>query len=152
MNKKKYALIVIAIFFSVYMFGCAKKEASLQKTQEPMTMEELETLSAKTTTVPESKTEVVQTAPVTETRPEAQLPPPGPYKPIAREIQTALKNAGLYIGAIDGKIGPKTLKAIEEFQKANGLSVDGKVGPKTWAVLSQYLNPPPTPATTSKKR
>jgi peptidoglycan hydrolase-like protein with peptidoglycan-binding domain len=68
------------------------------------------------------------------------LPPSGPYKPTDKEIQAALKNAGYYTGAIDGKIGPKSKKAIEDFQKANGLKVDGKVGPKTWAALSSYLN------------
>jgi peptidoglycan hydrolase-like protein with peptidoglycan-binding domain len=55
------------------------------------------------------------------------------------DIQTALKNAGFYAGAIDGKIGPRSRKAIEEFQKAKGLKVDGKVGPKTWAELERYL-------------
>jgi peptidoglycan hydrolase-like protein with peptidoglycan-binding domain len=56
------------------------------------------------------------------------------------EIQTALKNANFYTGSIDGKIGPKTKAAIEEFQKANGLTADGKVGPKTWQILGAYLN------------
>jgi peptidoglycan hydrolase-like protein with peptidoglycan-binding domain len=55
------------------------------------------------------------------------------------DIQTALKNAGYYAGKIDGKIGPMSKKAIEDFQKANGLTADGKVGPKTWAVLGKYL-------------
>lgn len=57
----------------------------------------------------------------------------------SKDIQTALKNAGFYAGAIDGKIGPKTKKAIEEFQRAKGLKVDGKVGPRTWADLETYL-------------
>lgn len=57
-----------------------------------------------------------------------------------QKIQTALKNAGLYNGAIDGKIGPATRKAIETFQKSNNLKVDGKVGPKTWAALEPYFN------------
>jgi len=56
-----------------------------------------------------------------------------------KEIQIALKAAGFYTGAIDGKIGPKSKKAIEEFQSAKGLKVDGKVGPKTWAELEKYL-------------
>jgi N-acetylmuramoyl-L-alanine amidase len=50
-----------------------------------------------------------------------------------------LKNAGFYTGMVDGKIGPRTKKAIEEFQKFKGLKVDGKVGPKTWAELEGYL-------------
>lgn len=57
-----------------------------------------------------------------------------------KDIQAALKAAGLYTGNIDGKIGPKTKRAIVEFQKARGLKADGKVGPKTWAELEQYLN------------
>jgi peptidoglycan hydrolase-like protein with peptidoglycan-binding domain len=56
-----------------------------------------------------------------------------------KEIQTALKAAGFYTGNIDGKIGPKTKKAVIEFQKARGLKADGKVGPKTWAELDKTL-------------
>ena len=57
-----------------------------------------------------------------------------------QQIQTALKNAGFYSGAIDGKIGHGSKRAIEAFQKQNNLKIDGKVGPKTWAVLQPYLN------------
>lgn len=58
------------------------------------------------------------------------------------QIQTALKNAGLYTGNIDGKIGPASKKAIEAFQKSNGLKADGKVGPKTIAAMEKYLTGP----------
>ena len=61
-------------------------------------------------------------------------------KPAPKEIQQALKNAGLYDGKVDGNIGSKTKKAIEAFQKQNGLKADGKVGRKTWKALSVYLN------------
>jgi murein L,D-transpeptidase YcbB/YkuD len=56
-----------------------------------------------------------------------------------KDIQTALKNAGFYNGSVDGKIGPKTKSAIQDFQKAKGLKADGKVGPKTWAEMEKYL-------------
>jgi len=133
----------------VYIIGCVKKQRA-EEIQQPMTMEELTALTTQTNTPSESKSQTIQTppAPGPEVKLEA-LPPPGPYKPTAIEIQTALKNANFYTGAIDGKIGPKTKKAIEEFQKANGLEVDGKVGPKTWAALSKYLNPP-TPSIEKK--
>ncbi len=62
-----------------------------------------------------------------------------PQNPSPKDIQTALKNAGFYTGRIDGIIGPKTKKAIREFQEKNGLAVDGKVGPKTWERLKPYL-------------
>ncbi len=58
----------------------------------------------------------------------------------AKEVQTALKKAGFYDGAVDGKIGKNTKKAITEFQKANGLVADGIVGKKTSEKLRQYLN------------
>ena len=46
-----------------------------------------------------------------------------------KEVQIALSNAGYYGGPIDGKLGPKSKKAIREFQADNGLKVDGVAGP-----------------------
>jgi len=60
-------------------------------------------------------------------------------RPSAKQIQTALKNAGYYQGNVDGKIGKGTGEAIKAFQSANNLSSDGKVGKKTWALLNKYL-------------
>jgi len=59
--------------------------------------------------------------------------------PTGKDIQEALKNAKVYQGKIDGVVGPMTKKAVEDFQKQNGLAADGKVGPKTWAKLRTYL-------------
>ncbi len=61
-------------------------------------------------------------------------------KPATRDVQQALKNAGLYQGEIDGKKGPMTREAIKEFQRLNELSVDGVVGKRTWAKLKSYLD------------
>lgn len=58
----------------------------------------------------------------------------------AKKIQTALKQADFYTGAIDGKIGPKTKNAIMEFQRSKSLKADGKVGAKTWAALQPYYD------------
>lgn len=58
----------------------------------------------------------------------------------AKNIQTALKNAGFYKGPVDGKIGKGTKRAIKDFQNAHGLSADGVVGKKTWSVLAEYLS------------
>jgi len=54
-------------------------------------------------------------------------------------IQKALKKAGYYSGAIDGKVGPGTRDAIASFQKDNGLTADGVCGRATWAKLKSYL-------------
>lgn len=54
-------------------------------------------------------------------------------------IQQALKNAGYYSGAVDGKIGPATRDAVKSFQRDNGLHADGVVGRQTWTKLKVYL-------------
>jgi peptidoglycan hydrolase-like protein with peptidoglycan-binding domain len=56
-----------------------------------------------------------------------------------KKAQLALKNAGFYKGAIDGKMGPATKKAIADFQAAKKLTIDGRLGPKTWKKLKTYL-------------
>lgn len=58
----------------------------------------------------------------------------------AREIQQALKNAGFYQGAVDGKLGPQTRSAVREFQRVHGLKDDGVVGKQTWTKLRAYLD------------
>lgn len=55
------------------------------------------------------------------------------------DLQKALKNAGMDVGAIDGKMGPKTKKAIRDFQRTHNLVVDGIVGVKTWERLKPFL-------------
>lgn len=59
--------------------------------------------------------------------------------PSIKQIQTALKNAGYYLGSVDGRPGKQTREAIQAFQKANNLKPDGKVGKETWNLLKKYL-------------
>lgn len=158
---RKFICIILMLGLFIYLVGCGKKQQPLSETQEPVSIEELSRLNASTQTAPEV---VAKTAPAVTVTPSSavgtsavetkleQLPPSGPYKPTTGEIQTALKNAGFYAGAVDGKKGPLTKRAIEDFQKANGLAIDGKVGPKTWAVLSKYLNPEPRSTSAGRKR
>ena len=63
----------------------------------------------------------------------------GTVKMTPRNIQIALKRAGLYNGPTDGIIGGEIKKAIKEFQKTNGLKVDGIAGKKTLEKLTMYL-------------
>lgn len=53
-------------------------------------------------------------------------------------IQISLVNAGysLPVHGIDGKYGPETKKAIEEFQKDNGLQVTGQIDSPTYNMLT----------------
>ncbi|MDD5561565.1 MAG: peptidoglycan-binding domain-containing protein [Candidatus Omnitrophica bacterium] len=117
--------------------GCTKKQ-ELEELQ-PITLESLGAANSPLQGAPDLKTQEVN-LPAVPAKELMPLPPQGPYKPTNIEIQTALKNAGFYSGNIDGKIGPKSKKAIEDFQSANGLKVDGKVGANTWGALSRYLN------------
>ena len=55
-------------------------------------------------------------------------------------MQQALKNAGFYQGALDGKMGPQTRDAVKEFQRVHGLRDDGVVGKQTWAKLRAYAD------------
>ena len=148
---KQTKLMAIAFLgFALVATGCSKKsndQASLSGTgfDSLSTTEELAQLPQNTSSNQQAPVEVlpIETAPVTQsaTTPETVTTSSSTSSSLTHEqqIQTALKNAGLYEGNIDGKIGPKTKKAIEQFQTNNGLKADGKVGPKTWTALEPYL-------------
>ncbi|MFN0219625.1 MAG: peptidoglycan-binding domain-containing protein [Hyphomicrobium sp.] len=59
-------------------------------------------------------------------------------KEAVKTLQRLLKSNKVYGGAIDGKYGPGTTKAVSAYQKKKGLSVDGKVGKSTWGKLIPY--------------
>jgi peptidoglycan hydrolase-like protein with peptidoglycan-binding domain len=145
---KTFAAVTLAAMF--LFAGCSKKQQALEEMQQPMSPEDLSRIKTQTVETTASAQSAAQAAAPLAAAPEATivstsgeklepLPPAGPYKPAAKDIQTALKNAGFYTGNVDGKLGPMSKKAIEDFQKANGLEADGKVGPKTWVELSKYL-------------
>ena len=161
MNRWKVGTLSLLIVVFA-MTGCAKKsteQASITGTgfDSSTSTEELAQLPQATTS--SSQQAGVEVLPI-ETSPITQGVPPiaGPTSSKAsatiaavttvatgsltreQQIQTALKVAGLYNGNIDGKIGPATKRAIEQFQTQNSLKADGKVGPKTWAALERYLN------------
>ena len=147
MNNRFLAIAIVAVVaLPLAIFGCKGK---VEKTQAPETSAAMpeattppagETLATPepaqtvaTETIPPSAAPQITQAPV-----QQQAAPQG-QDIKNKEIQRALKNAGFYAGSIDGKLGPRTKKAIEEFQKSKGLKADGKVGPKTWGELEKYL-------------
>ncbi|MFA6280933.1 MAG: peptidoglycan-binding domain-containing protein [Candidatus Omnitrophota bacterium] len=152
--KKLVYLVVFALTFSV---SCAKKAE--KKVDAPLESEiiSLETNPVTLDAQPQGTIMTTKEGVPVEMGKDAlsaQIPvetASAPEKPSAENIQTALKNAGLYTGNVDGKIGPKTKKAIEEFQQQNGLTADGKVGLKTWDKLRTYLNKSAESASTAIK-
>lgn len=55
-------------------------------------------------------------------------------------LQKKLKQWGYYDGAVDGVFGSATQKAVQFFQRKNGLTADGVVGTKTAAALGMSLS------------
>lgn len=51
-----------------------------------------------------------------------------------RAVQTQLNAHGHQL-AVDGAFGPRTERAVTDFQRGHGLVVDGLVGPQTWQAL-----------------
>ena len=149
MGKKLFLMSMAALFvISIALVGCkakVDKQAEVPMAESTETFAQTEAmLSQQAQAVVEpSQTVATETIPPSAAVPQAVQNAAATATQMvvdrAKDIQTALKNAGFYIGAIDGKIGPNSKKAIMEFQAAKGLKVDGKVGPKTWAELEKYL-------------
>ena len=137
---RKALLSVLAVVFVASLSGCAtarknneleiqglRNQVSALESQLAAKDEEINSLRESTMKSSEMPAKVVQKS--------------GEVKrhPNNKQIQAALKNAGYYQGAIDGKMGKGTREAIKAFQKANNLPADGKVGKKTWILLKNYL-------------
>lgn len=136
---KGFFILVLGVFITlpIIFLGCkGKVEEPRMEDEAALMMQEVSDISISEP----AETIAMETIPPT-AEPQIEVKPKALQDELTRNrnIQKALKNAGLYAGAIDGVVGPKTKKAVEEFQKTKGLKVDGKVGPKTWAELEKYL-------------
>jgi peptidoglycan hydrolase-like protein with peptidoglycan-binding domain len=61
-----------------------------------------------------------------------------PYKAsVVRETQQELHTRGLYAGDVNGELDSATMKAIERFQKENGLHASGMPTPATRHALAK---------------
>jgi peptidoglycan hydrolase-like protein with peptidoglycan-binding domain len=54
-----------------------------------------------------------------------------------KQLQSALKDLGYDVGAVDGKFGTKTEQAVKAFQQDRGIGVDGIVGDITWLNIDE---------------
>ncbi len=144
---KNLILVLVVIFGLTSFIGCNKKKKEEAADLNGVATENVVSVTDNST----QNAETANSVPVvventaalsTDVNEPAMAPASSDVtgKPTDKQIQQALKNAGLYDGKIDGTIGPRTKKAIEAFQTQNGLKADGKVGRKTWKALSVYLN------------
>ena len=147
MRRGLSAIFLIALMIMpLAIFGCkgkVGKESEAPVTEATVPTEETVFTQAPITVSASSQAVIQETIP-----PTSAVPPTAEAGAKAtaddnlgrnKDIQTALKAAGFYTDNVDGKMGPKTKRAIIEFQKARGLKADGKVGAKTWAELEKYL-------------
>ena len=56
-------------------------------------------------------------------------------KNVSKIVQATLTINGINIGAIDGKIGPNTIRGIKRYQKKFGIKGDGKITPELVRLL-----------------
>ncbi len=72
----------------------------------------------------------------------------GASGPAVVQLQRALAAAGFNPSGFDGNFGPKTLAAVQAFQKSVGLGGSGLVGANTWGALGKgnTAAPASTPA------
>jgi peptidoglycan hydrolase-like protein with peptidoglycan-binding domain len=143
---KNLVLVLVVVFGLTTFIGCNKKKKDDAADLNGVSTENVFSVTDTSTQNTDNSVPVVvenASAAATTDVPEpamAAAPADVTGKPTNEQIQQALKNAGIYDGKVDGKIGPKTKKAVEAFQTQNGLKADGKVGRMTWKALSVYLN------------
>ena len=78
--------------------------------------------------------------PLPETTEPAESEPPKPAPVVDEELllaQKVLKDMGLYTGQLDGIYGPKTRKALLDYQYWNGLALTGELDLQTKISLEQ---------------
>lgn len=130
MSKKIGLLIISGLLLS----GCATGIERIEKLESRLDTLEKKCVVTAEKKEPETPRQVSGTAVIADSASKTMIP----ESPTKKDLQAALKNAGFYQGEVDGKFGPKSKKAVEDFQAANDLKVDGKVGANTWDKLKEY--------------
>lgn len=119
------ALVVIGLFVGG-VFNGSKHPTPTGASQGPQT--------------PTASTPSTKTTPKTAKTPTPVAVPtialkPGDAGTQVKKLQRALAALGYSPGAVDGRYGPATRRAVQRFQKAKKLTADGLYGPKTFRAL-----------------
>jgi len=144
---KKVLFSLLAAVFTLTLAGCATSACKNKNLEIQGLKNQVIVLEAQVQSKDEELNSLKDSLNKSVEQPKVETVEPVKEKPVtnikhlsARDIQTALKNAGYDPGKIDGHMGKQTREAVKAFQKANNLTVNGKVNKKTWALLSGYLN------------
>ncbi|SHM26085.1 Putative peptidoglycan binding domain-containing protein [Caldanaerovirga acetigignens] len=147
MNKKLFAvalLVLTAFIVSIVapvqvakLFKVDAVSAATDSSNDKPAENKTQTMPAKTSQPAAAKTATTKTTStaVTSVTGIKRLLAYGSVGQDVKLLQTLLNQHG-YKLKVDGIFGPKTLAAVKDFQKKNGLKVDGIVGPKTLAKLA----------------
>jgi len=148
MSRNKLVVFAVLVTFVIALGGCAtgRKQSDLEiqgfRNQINALQTQLQTKDDEINALKESlnKLEEQKAAEEKTMKAVAHKAIPGTKShPTVKQIQTALKNAGYYSGAIDGRRGKQTRDAIKQFQRANNLKANSRVGKQTWNLLREYL-------------
>lgn len=163
-NQTDITKITLLLVATTLLFGCGddQKEAvkeTEQAVSESIPAKPVPKVESDTTKMPDQRIEAPDSEPeqVETVKPSEDLLPPAetetttavatdqkaasdateivkPTPVEVRKIQQALLDAGFNPGPVDGIIGPKTLAALESFQKQKGLAV-GQITKETLRAL-----------------
>jgi hypothetical protein len=125
--------IVIAIIVAVVAANGGSGGSAETTVATPVTPQ----TPAETTT--EATTTSGSSAPAEVTVPASGHLSAGDSGPAVETLQQALKQLGLYNGAVDGDFGQGTSDAVVAFQNAHNLTPDGIVGQATADAINQAL-------------
>ncbi|HAJ56189.1 MAG TPA: hypothetical protein DCL35_00275 [Candidatus Omnitrophica bacterium] len=132
--------IVITVLSGLFLTGCATSIERIDGLEARLDTLEKKSAVAVEKKGPKASEEIIGTETLAVPSEKIAIP----ESPTKKDYQAALKNAGFYQGEVDGKFGPRSKKAVEDFQVAHDLKVDGKVGPNTWDKLKEYYVPTET--------
>jgi hypothetical protein len=74
-------------------------------------------------------------APSSTTLPQSAAAPINASEDQIKQVQQQLKTSGLYTGEVDGKLGPETKQALQQFQQQAGLQATGNLDQQTFSML-----------------
>jgi peptidoglycan hydrolase-like protein with peptidoglycan-binding domain len=74
------------------------------------------------------------------TNPAVVMYKTGENSPTIAQLQINLNKLGFKTNGTTGQFGPATDKAVQNFQKANGITVSGKIDNQTWLKITELAN------------